>query len=109
MKIRLVNPTGFMKETKLGFSWTTLFFGVIIPAIRGDWKHFIMMFLLDWITAGIAYFVWPFIYNKMYIRKLLEMGWVPADTASADMLALKGMYFVNSTPSATASTSELNQ
>ena len=37
--IRLKNPqTNVVKECATGYSWTTFFFGMFVPLIRGDLK-----------------------------------------------------------------------
>ena len=38
MIVRLKNDIGMVKEAKIGFSFTTFFFGPFVPALRGDWK-----------------------------------------------------------------------
>lgn len=91
MKINMVNPFGVTKEVKLGFSWTMLFFGCFVPLIRGDIKWFLITLLVAFVTAGISWFVFPFIYNKFYIKDLIEKGWMPADVYSADALKSKGI------------------
>ena len=66
MKIRLKNDAGIVKECKVGFSWTTLLFGLFVPLLRGDFKWSILMLLLSMITFGISWLIMPFIYNKKY-------------------------------------------
>lgn len=85
MKKVLKHESGLIKEVKIGFSWTTLFFGLFVPLIRGDLKWALIMFgiaLLAGIpTSGIgsliSNLVFAFIYNKLYVRDLLEKGYRP--------------------------------
>ena len=84
--------TGQVKQVKLGFSWTTFFFGFLVPLFRGDVKWFLIMLLLDVVTAKLASFVvMDFMYNKIYINGLLEKGYIPADDNSANALKNKGI------------------
>lgn len=92
MKIRLKHPqSGLLKETKLGFSWTGLFFGVFVPLVRGDLKWTVIMFFLTILTLGLAWIVFPFVYNKVYIKGLLEKGFIPADEESKAALVVEGI------------------
>lgn len=92
MKIYLRHPvTNQIKSVKLGFSWTMLFFGIFVPLIRGDWKWFFVSLALSIFTAGIAWLVLPFIYNKIYINDLLERGYIAADSRSESVLISKGI------------------
>ncbi len=68
MKVFLKNNVGVVKECKVGFSWTTLFFGLFVPLLRGDFKWSAIMFILACLTFGLSWLVMPFIYN---IRKRL--------------------------------------
>lgn len=66
MKAVLKHPqTNEIREVKVGFSWTTLFFGCFPALIRGDFKWALIMFLAALVTYGISWFVFPFIYNKL--------------------------------------------
>ncbi len=92
--IRMENiNTKEMKEVAIGFSWTTLLFGAFVPLLRGDVVWFILFFILTIITAGIAWFFIPFMYNKMYIKKLISKGFVPADDVSRNELQLRKIFF----------------
>lgn len=74
-RIMTNEQTGQTKTVKIGFSWTTFFFGACVPLLRGDFKWFFIMILLAFITLGISWFVVPFIYNGKYIDTLFEKGY----------------------------------
>ena len=74
--------SNMIKQVKLGFSWTTLFFGGLPALFRGDLKWFLIMWIISVATLGLAWLVFPFVYNKVYIKGLLEKGYVPADDFS---------------------------
>ena len=63
------------KEVPVGFSWTILFFGFFPPLFRGDFKWFFIMFFAGFFTAGIAWLVFPFIYNRLYFTSMIEGGY----------------------------------
>ena len=94
MKVRLVNDANIAKEVKVGFSWTTFFFGLFVPLIRGDLKWAAIMFAIEAIVgaftlgfgAGIIGIVFAFIYNKIYIKELLEKGYRPASEEDREKL-----------------------
>ena len=74
-KVVFENPkTGHLKEAPIGFSWTVFFFGFMPPLFRGDWKWGIIMFILTIITVGFSQLVFMFIYNKLYVKGLIETG-----------------------------------
>lgn len=84
---------GLIKQVKLGFSWTTLFFGIFVPLLRGDIKWALIMGVSALLTFGLSWLVYPFLYNKLYVKDLIEKGYVPADETSKNALAEKGIYF----------------
>ena len=86
MRINLKHPSGYVKQCNGGFSWTTLFFGFLPALFRGDIKWALIMFILAWVTCGISWLVFPFIYNGLYIKDLLEKGYTPADEFSKNMI-----------------------
>ena len=91
--------SGLMKECVTGFSWTTFFFGLFVPLVRGDLKWAAIVFVLGMIigipTFGIGTFgvhtVFAFFYNKIYIRNLMERGFVPADETSRNWCIANGL------------------
>lgn len=75
MKLMMEHPaTGIIKTAPVGFSWTTLFFSGFPALFRGDMKWFFIQLLCSMITWGLSACVFMFIYNKLYIKKLLEKG-----------------------------------
>ena len=91
MIVRLKNDIGMVKEVKVGFSWTNFFFGPFVPALRGDWKYAGIMVICAMITAGISSLVFPFAYNKLYIKDLLMKGFLPASENDRNILIQKGL------------------
>ena len=89
--IHLKQPTtGAYKQVPTGFSWTSLFFGCFVPLFRGDVLWLIIALPLSIFTAGLFWLVFPFIYNKIYIKSLLDKGYAPADDFSSSFLKSKG-------------------
>lgn len=82
MSIVLRNPfNGKIREAKRGFSFTVLFFGPIVPLVRGDYKGMFIMWLtillgyvLFLIPGVIALFVWSAKYNNWHLNKLIADG-----------------------------------
>ena len=88
---RMVGPNNAVKTVKVGFSWTMLFFGVLVPLIRGDVKWFFLSLVISGCTLGIGWLVFPFVYNKIYIKGLLEKGYKPEEVALETELQTKGI------------------
>ena len=83
MKIRVKNAIDKAKEVKLGFSWTTLLFGALVPLFRLDIKYFAIMLAANFLlTAMELYSLSPivtlafaFFYNKLYAKDLYKKGY----------------------------------
>ncbi|MFD3271099.1 DUF2628 domain-containing protein [Paenibacillus dendritiformis] len=99
MHVQLVNAQGAAKNVKLGFSWTTFFFGFFPALFRGDLKWAAIMFicacLIGLFTLGLGAWIpgiiFSFIYNKMYIREMMEKGYRPANAETEAALQAKGI------------------
>lgn len=79
----LQNKQGVTKKVKDGFSFTVLFFGFLVPLVKGDVKWTIIMLLGSIITTlmypiilpTIINFVFAFIYNEVRLDELREKGY----------------------------------
>jgi hypothetical protein len=99
MKGTLTNDSGLSKQVKIGFSWTTFFFGPIPALIRGDLKWAVIMFILAAVVGAVTLgfgawvpgLIFSFVYNKIYIKDLLEKGYRPADTSTQVELERRGI------------------
>ena len=94
--------TGIVKDGFYGFSWTTFFFGFFPALFRGDFITFIggivIVVIIGLMTAGIGGFlvgfVWAFMYNKYYTRRLLERGYALAGSEADNALAASALGIV---------------
>lgn len=91
MKVRLVGNNNVLKEVKVGFSWTTFFFGIFPALFRGDWKWTLIMLVAGLLTFGISWLVFPFVYNKLYLKDLVAKGYKPASEVDEQILVSKGI------------------
>lgn len=97
MKVRLTNAGGVTKEVKVGFSWTTFFFGFIPALFRGDLKWAVIIILLEialgsftfGFGTGIVTIIFGFIYNKLHIKDLIEKGYKPSTERDHELLVEK--------------------
>lgn len=79
------------EETKtcpIGFSWAVLFLGPFVPLYRGNWKWFIIMVIADVLTFGLTWLIFPFMYNKVYVKDLLRKGYSPSSRKDMIMLTV---------------------
>lgn len=99
MKAKLLNQsTGAVKEIKVGFSWTTFFFGLFVPLFRGDIKWALIMLALSILAgvptsgvgSGIVGIIFSFMYNKFYTKDLLAKGYEPASDTDRSVFNTKG-------------------
>lgn len=104
--------TGDIRIGKVGFSYTAFLFNFLVPIFRGDWYNFLCMAGVNlgvWLgvhsihfstpqTVAVAWsfielalgFLWGFLYNLMYFRRLFSVGYLPATKRSKDLLAGSG-------------------
>lgn len=78
--VMMKHSSGLVKKGFYGFSWTTWFFSGIPAIFRGDWLTGGILLLIGWTTGTLASLIWAFIYNKKYTLKLIETGYVFADS-----------------------------
>lgn len=112
---------GYMKDAFVGYSYTTAFFNIFVPAARQDLKSFLFMGGIYFLSAFISNFykiyvqrnliqykygglisfialmiswVIAFFYNKYYTQKMLAEGWKPLkDDEYSNVLLKKYNYF----------------
>ena len=88
------------KEVKFGFSMAAFLLEFIYPLIKGDYITAGIAFVVIG-TAGMMFFplvfvlsmVFGFIYNKMYVRRLIKQGWHPFTEEDAQVLKKNGILF----------------
>ena len=90
-KGRMIGPNNVVRNVKLGYCWPMFFFGCFCPLARGDGKWFALSLFLSIITVGICWIVFPFIYNKIYIKGLLEKGYRPESKGLEAYFRYKGV------------------
>lgn len=80
-KVYIQNPTnGLTKAGYFGFSWTYFFFGWWVPLIRGELGIAALHLLFTIFTLGFWQIIMCFLYNKQYMTRMLEKGYVLKDS-----------------------------
>ena len=69
-----------MKSGYFGFSSTFLFLGLFVPIIRGELFISLLHFVITVVTFGLWQVIIEFLYNKQYMTRILEKGYVLNDT-----------------------------
>lgn len=82
-KVKLLNPqNGLMKQGFFGFSWTYLFFGWFVPLFRGELIVAAIHLLFTVVTFGLWQIIVCFLYNKQFMFRMIEKGYVLDDDES---------------------------
>lgn len=86
---------GLMRKGYCGFSWTYLFFGWFVPLFRGEIGIALMHLALTFFTFGIFQIIIAFLYNKQYMTRMIEKGYVLDDSEYVMEHARKKLGIVN--------------
>jgi len=79
-KVIIQHPVnGLTKNGYYGYSWTYLFFGWLVPLFRGELGVAALHMLFTLFTLGLWQFIVSFLYNKQYMTRMLEKGYVLKD------------------------------
>lgn len=93
MHAMIINPTtGELRSVKVGFSWTTFFWGFWPALFRKDFKWALISLIASAFSFSAFSLVWAFLYNKTYITDRLEDGWMPNSDADIAILKSKGIF-----------------
>jgi len=85
-KVIIQHPAnGLTKNGYFGFSWTYLFFGWLVPLIRSELGVAALHLIFTIFTFGLWQLIVAFLYNKQYMTRMLEKGYVLKD--SEDMMS----------------------
>ena len=89
--IKLVHPhTKQFIYVPLGASITNWFFGPAVPLYRGEGGQFWLYILFNTLTCWIYQIVMIFKFNKGYIQRKFQQGWVPVKKTDKEILLAYG-------------------
>jgi hypothetical protein len=79
--------SGLTKNGYVGFCWTYLIFGWIVPVARGEIWIGVLHMILTTVSLGLFQIIMPFLYNKHYTSRLITSGWALADSQERNEFA----------------------
>ena len=72
--------SGLTRNGYFGFSWTYLIFGWWVPLFRDEDLEVVMVhFFFTIVTLGLWQLIVAFLYNRQYMTRMLEQGFVLKD------------------------------
>ena len=76
-KVRIIHTvSGIGKNGYVGYSWTYLLFGWFVPVIRGELHIGVLHLIITLVSFGLSQLIFPFLYNRQYMNRMLTSGWV---------------------------------
>jgi hypothetical protein len=95
-KVRIIHSvSGIGKNGYLGYSWTYLCFGWFVPVVRGELGVGVLHLVITLVSFGLSQLIFPFLYNRQYMNRMLTSGWVLDDTDPNYDLARVKLNIVN--------------
>ena len=95
-KVRIIHGvSGIGKNGYLGYSWTYLCFGWFVPVVRGELGVGVLHLVITLVSFGLSQLIFPFLYNRQYMNRMLTSGWVLDDTDPNYDLARVKLNIVN--------------
>ncbi len=75
-KVRIIHTaSGIAKDGYIGFSWTYLLFGWFVPVVRGEVGIGVLHLVITFVSFGLSQLIFPFLYNRQYMNRMLTSGW----------------------------------
>ena len=76
-KVRIIHSvSGIAKNGYVGYSWTYLLFGWFVPVVRGELGVGVLHLVITLVSFGLSQLIFPFLYNRQYMNRMLTNGWV---------------------------------
>ena len=95
--IKLVHPhTKQFMYVPLGASISNWFFGPAVPLYRGEGGQFWLYMLFNMLTLWIYQIIMIFKFNKGFIHRKFQQGWVPAKKTDKEILLAYGIMPIQS-------------
>ena len=89
-RIRIVHSSsGVGKNGYVGYSWTYLIFGWFVPVFRGELVIGLIHLVITLVSFGLSQIVFPFVYKRQYMNRMLTSGWV-LDSSDSNYEMAKG-------------------
>ena len=79
--------SNIVKNGYVGYCWTYLIFGWIVPIFRGEIGIGALHLLLTLISFGLFQIIMPFLYNKQFMIRNLTNGYELNDEESVNLIA----------------------
>lgn len=86
--------SGITKHAYLGWSWTYLYFGFLVPVIRGELLIAVLHAIISFLTFGLFQVIWSFLYNRQQMTRLLTDGWELADDEATNAYARSKLHIM---------------
>lgn len=100
MNVSLQNGAGLIRQVKVGFSWTSFFFGGLPFFFRGMPVQGLIWVILSMVTFGLSNLYLMFVINKQTAHYYLEHGYVPVGPGWDVAAPRWGISLSSSTPQA---------
>lgn len=79
--------SGLVKSGYMGYCWTYLLFGWLVPIIRGEIGVGVLHLILTVVTFGLFQLIMTYLYNKQYMTRMLTNGWQLNDSEEVNQMA----------------------
>ena len=80
---------GIVKNGYVGYCWTYLILGWIVPVFRGEIGIGVLHLVLTLVSFGLFQIIMPFLYNKQFMVRHLTTGYELSDEESLNLMAKK--------------------
>lgn len=79
--------SNIVKSGYVGYCWTYLLFGWIVPIVRGEIGIGVLHLVITLVTFGLFQIIMPFLYNKQFMTRHLNSGYALGDTDEINQIA----------------------